>query len=150
MFASVKKYESYILSIHEYIEPGWHFKTERFIWNTFCFQCEQRWQLLGPLPVPVTCLQRVVIFSFLFGSIFSVILSVKNNGYFKRFFLHHDLIYILSVNKWIIPYINCWFYYCYLWWHSSLIKWMEYMYLLKVLMELKNPNNGSLIIWYTI
>lgn len=89
-------------------------------------------------------------FFFLFGSIFSVILSVKNNGYFKRFFLHHDLIYILSVNKWIIPYINCWDYYCYLWWHSSLIKWMEYMYLLKVLTELKNPNNGSLIIWYTI
>lgn len=89
-------------------------------------------------------------FFFLFGSIFSVILSVKNNGYFKRFFLHHDLIYILSVNKWIIPYINCWVYYCYLWWHSSLIKWMEYMYLLKVLTELKNPNNGSLIIWYTI
>lgn len=42
-------------------------------------------------------------FFFLFASIFSVILSVKNNGYFKRFFLHHDLIYILSVNKWIIP-----------------------------------------------
>lgn len=90
------------------------------------------------------------LFFFFFVSIFFVILFVKNNGYFKCFFLYYDLIYILFVNKWIIFYINCWDYYCYLWWYSFLIKWMEYMYLLKVLMELKNFNNGFLIIWYII